>query len=197
MRDAAGCNDYHAVGAVLAFDEVVKLPRGEGLHRFRRAEDGAADRLVTERRLREAVEDDIVGRVVGRTDLLQDHMLLALELGRIEFRIGQDIGKDVDGQWHIVLEHPRIERRRLDAGGGIYLAADILDFRGDLPRIATAGTLERHVFEEVRKAMLVVAFVTRAGLDPDAKATDSMCGRVSVATVRPFDRRLTSTPIWA
>jgi hypothetical protein len=38
------------------------------------------------------IEDQIVRRVAGGGDLLQDDMALALELIRIEDRLGQDIG---------------------------------------------------------------------------------------------------------
>ena len=82
--------------------------------------------------LGEAVEDDVVGRVVRGADLLQDDVLLALEFVGIEGRVLQDVGQEVDGQRHVVRQHAGIEGRRLDAGRGIDLAADILDFRGDL-----------------------------------------------------------------
>ena len=147
----------------------MQLLRGEGFHRLGRAEDRAADRLVAERRFGEAVEHDVVRRVVRGADLLQDHMLLALELGVVEFRFGQDVGQDVDGKRHVVAEHAGVERRRLDAGGGVDLAADILDFRGDLPGAAPLGSLERHVLEQMRDAVLVVGFVAGARLDPDAE----------------------------
>ena len=44
-------------------------------------------RLVAEGRLGETVEDDVVGRVVRGADLLQDDVLLALQLLRVEVRI--------------------------------------------------------------------------------------------------------------
>src|SRR6185295_12414686 len=48
-------------------------------------------------------------------------------------------------------------------------AADRLDFLGDLARGAPRGALERHVFEEMRDAMLVGAFIAAARSDPDAE----------------------------
>jgi hypothetical protein len=44
------------------------------------AEHRAAHRLVGKGALLEIVEDDVVGRVVGLADLLQDHRALAFEL---------------------------------------------------------------------------------------------------------------------
>ena len=96
-------------------------------------------------------------------------MLLALELVCIELRIGQDVGQDVDGQRHVVAEHARVIGGGFDAGRGVDLAADILDFGGDLEGAAPAGALERHVLEQMRHAVLVVAFVAGSGFDPDAQ----------------------------
>ena len=49
------------------------------------------------RRLGE-IEDQIVGRVIGGGDLLQDDIALALELVGIENGLGQDIGQDIKRQ---------------------------------------------------------------------------------------------------
>ena len=121
-----------------------------------RAEDRAADGLVAEGRLGEAVEDDVVGRIVGGADLLQDDVLLALQLFGVELGFRQDVGQDVDGQRHVVAKHARVEGGRLDAGRGIDLAADILDLRGDLPGAAPFGALEGHVLEQMGDAVFVV-----------------------------------------
>ena len=51
-----------------------------------RAEDRPADGLVAEGGLLEVVEDDVVRRVLGRADLLQDDLLLALQLVVVEAR---------------------------------------------------------------------------------------------------------------
>ncbi len=124
---------------------------------------------MAKRRLGEAVEDDVVRRVVGSADFLQDHMLFALQLVGVEFRIGQYVGENIDGERDVVTQNAGVEGCRLDAGRGIDLAADILDFRSDLPGTAFAGTLERHVFEQMGHAMLVLTLVPRAGLDPDTE----------------------------
>ena len=42
---------------------------------------------MAERRLGEAIEDDIIGRIVRGANLLQDNMLLALKFLGIELRI--------------------------------------------------------------------------------------------------------------
>ncbi|ESX88904.1 hypothetical protein X755_27800 [Mesorhizobium sp. LNJC405B00] len=107
-------HDHHLLGAILALYEIMQLFGGEGFDGFRRAEDRAADRLVAEGGLGETVEDDVVGRVVRGADLLQDHMLLALQFLWVEFGLLQDIGKDIHRQRHIVGQHPGVIGRRLD-----------------------------------------------------------------------------------
>ncbi len=66
-------------------------------------------------------------------------------------------------------QHARIIGRGLDRGRGIEVAADRLDFLGDLARGAALGALERHVFEQMRNAVLVAVLVAAAGADPDAE----------------------------
>jgi hypothetical protein len=84
-------------------------------------------------------------------------VLLALELLRVEDAVRQDVGQNVDGERHVVLEHAGVVGGGLDAGGGVDLAADRLDLLGDLASTARVGALERHVLEQMRDAVLVVA----------------------------------------
>jgi hypothetical protein len=107
---------------------------------------------------------------VRGADLLKDDVLLALEFAGVEIRIGQDVGEYVGRQRNVVAQHPRIVGGRFDAGGGVDLAADILDVGGDLEGAAPAGALERHVLEKVRHPVLVVAFVSGSGFHPDAES---------------------------
>ena len=78
----------------------------------------------------------VVGSVARGADLLDDDLLLALELVLVEQRVLQDVGEDVDGERHVVLEHAREKAGGLDRGRGIEVAADVLDLRGDLPGAA-------------------------------------------------------------
>ena len=52
----------------------------------------------------------------------------------VELEFRQDVGQDIDGQRHVVAQHAGVVGGGLDAGGGVDLAADILDLRGDLRR---------------------------------------------------------------
>ena len=58
---------------------------------------------------------------------------------------------------------------RLGAGRRVEIAAHRLDLLGDLARAAPPRALERHVFEKMRNAVLVAAFVAAAGIDPNAE----------------------------
>ena len=169
MVDRAGRRQHHRRPAIVAAEIVVEHRRRGRLDRLRRAENGAADRLVGEGGLGEEVVDPVVGRIERGADLLHDDVLLALELRRVENRVAQDVGEDVDGERHVVLEDARVVGGRLDAGRRVDLAADRLDLLGDVDGRARARALERHVFEEVRQAVLVVAFRARPGADPDAE----------------------------
>ncbi len=82
-------------------DEAAEIGPAEGADALGRPEDGAAHRLVGERRLLQPVEDNVVGGVVRLADLLQDDAALDLDLGRVERRVAQDVGDDVERQRHV------------------------------------------------------------------------------------------------
>ena len=115
------------------------------------------------------IEDDVVGRVVGLPDLLQDDGALALELGRIEGRVQQDVGEDVERERHVLLQHLGVIGRALARGIGVEMAADRLDLLGDRAGAAPLGALERHVFEKMRDAVDLRRLVPGADIDPEAE----------------------------
>src|SRR5262249_45219985 len=59
--------------------------------------------------------------------------------------------------------------RGLDAGCGVEVAAHGLDLLGDLTRGPAFRTLERHVLEQVRDAVLVLALVAATAAGPHAE----------------------------
>ena len=104
----------------------------ETLDRLNRAEDRAADRLIGIGGLLEQIEDVVVGIVARGADFLDDHLLLAIELGLLEQRVLEDVGEDVGGERHVFLEHAGEIAGVLDGGRGVEIAADVLDGLGDL-----------------------------------------------------------------
>ncbi len=75
------------------------------------AEHGPAHALVREGRFLEMVEDDVVRRVLGLADLLQDDAALALQLRGVIGRMLQDVGDDIDGERQVVRSAPWRNRR--------------------------------------------------------------------------------------
>jgi hypothetical protein len=117
---------------VMLGHETVEIATGEAAHALGGAEDGAPQRLAGKRLFLQPVEDDVVGRIGGLPDLLQDHATLDLDLGGIEGGVQHDVGDQVHGQRHVLLQDPRVVGRDLARGIGVDVAAHILDLLGDL-----------------------------------------------------------------
>ena len=145
-----------------------QVSRREAAHQFGRAQHRAADRLVGIGGGLEMIEDDVVGRVDRLGDLLHHHFLLARQLIGVERRVLQDVGQDVEGQRHVLLQHLGVIGGMVARGVGVDIAADRLDLLGDLARAAPRRALEGHVLEHVRHAVDVGRLVARAGIDPYA-----------------------------
>ena len=169
MIDIAGGADDHLVADVVAFHVVADGVGRKRLHRVDGAQNAAADRLRRKRGFLEQIEDVIVGIVAGRANLLDDDLLLAVELGLVEQRILEDVGEDVAGERHVLLEDAGEVAGVFHRGRRVEVAADIFDGCGDIERGARFGALERHVLEDMRNAVLGFGFAARTGLYPDAE----------------------------
>ena len=169
MIDRAGRDDHH-IGAAIVAREIRGEPRPvERTHRRAGTENRSPHRLTGKGDLLQPVPDEIVRGILGRTDLLHDHVLLALQLLRIKCRIGEDVGEDIERKRHVGAQNAGIIGGRLGRGGGIEIAPYRFDLLRDLARGAARRALEGHVLEEVRDAVLVGALVAAAGADPDAQ----------------------------
>ncbi len=115
------------------------------------------------------IEDDVVGRVVGLADLLQDHGALALQLLRVEGGVLQDVREDIESKRQILLQHLGVISGALAGGVGVEVTADRLDLLGDIAGAAPFGALEGHVLEKMRGAVDRRRFVPCADIDPDAE----------------------------
>ncbi len=129
---------------------------------FGRSEDGAADRLARKGGGVEQVDHEIVGRVLQGRDFLQDHVLLALQLGRVEQAGGEDVGEHVEREAAILAQHAGVIGGAFDAGRGVEVAARAFDGFGDGAGVAPPRALEGHVFEQMRQALLGFAFAARS-----------------------------------
>ena len=160
-----GGGDHHAGGAVVPAHVVAQRVARHLLDDGGRAQGGAAHGLIAIGGGLEVVEDDVVGRVVGLPDLLQDHAALALHLLRREGGMGEDVAQDVGGERQVVLQHLGVVGGVLPRRVGVEVAADILDLPRDGGSVALLGALEGHVLQEVGHAVLLGAFVPGAGMD--------------------------------
>ena len=133
------------------------------------AQHRPAHRLVGVGALLKIIENDVVGRVVGLADLLQDHGALAFEFGRLEGRVLQDVGEDVERKAGILLQHLGVIRGAFARGVSVEVPADRLDLLGDRQRGTAPCALERHVLEEMRDAVDPRRLVPRADIDPQAQ----------------------------
>ena len=131
-------------------------------------QDRAAERLVGEGFGLEVIEDDVVGRVFGLADFLDDDALLARQFFGIEDRVLQNVGENVDGERDIVLQHAGVIGGLFASGIGVDEAADAFDLFGDAAGGAALGALERHVLEHVSDAVRFLRLVARARVHPDA-----------------------------
>ncbi len=167
--DRTGGRDHHVRCAVVARKIVGEPGAVESANRRRRAENRAPDRLVGIGGLLQTVPDQVIRGILGSPDLLHDDVLLALELGLVERGIRKDVGQHVERKRHVGAQHARIVGRGLDRGGRIEIAAHRFDLLRDLARATPRGSLERHVLEEMRNAVLVRPFVPASDADPDAE----------------------------
>ena len=136
---------------------------------FPRAKDRAPDRLIWKGGCVQQFEDEIVGRVFDRANFLQNDAFLAFELDAVEGAFGQDVGEDIERERNVVCQDMRVIGGMFGACRRVEIAARRLDLLGDVARRAPPRSLERHMFEKMRQAMLVRAFMARAGADKNAK----------------------------
>ena len=73
-----------------------------------RAEDRTAERLAGIGFGKSEVEDDVVRAVLGRGDLLKNHLALPVHLLVAEGRIEQQIADQIQAQLHVVFQNARV-----------------------------------------------------------------------------------------
>ena len=92
------------------------------------------------------------------------HLFIYLVL-RID-AVENDIGKQVYGAWNVFFQYCSVVNGVFFIGKSIDIAANTLERVQYVPRPSVACTLERHVFAEVRQALLFLLFVPCTGIDP-------------------------------
>lgn len=104
VGDATSANKHHAISSVVVLDVVGELGSGDIANVLPRTEDGTAERLVLEGGGMQVVENDLLDLLLDLLGLAQDHVTLALDGRLLELGVLEDIGKDIDTLWHILIE---------------------------------------------------------------------------------------------
>ena len=116
------------------------------------AEDRPPQRLAAEGPSLGHFEDVVVGGVEGLGDLLGHHVLLALDLGRVERGPEDQVGHHLHSQRQGAVQGADLETGALIAGRGVQRAALGLDPFDDLARAHVARALEHQMFQAVGPA---------------------------------------------
>ena len=98
MLQVPGSRDDHVLGGVGVAEMVAKIAPGQPFDAVLRAQNRPPERMAFPEALREQLVHEIVRRVLDHLDLLEDHLLLALDVALVERRMKDDIREDVDGK---------------------------------------------------------------------------------------------------
>ena len=152
VGDVAGHGDDRVlrhVELVHVADDVVAR---DGLDAVGRAAGVAAQRLVRPDDLVDQDVDDVGRAVLGHRQLFEDDLALFFELVRVQQRVEQAVGQDVERGGEAMVADLGPVDGQLFVGAGVHHAADAFDLFGDLAGgRSPAGALEQHVLEEVRR----------------------------------------------
>ena len=108
--------------------------------------------------------------VVGHRNFLLDDTAFAGDLASVENRVEVHVGEDVHQRRRLAGMGACVVAGVFLAGAGVNVAADALDFAGDLRGRAALGSLEQHVLKKVADAVLRFALATAADGCPNAEA---------------------------
>ena len=158
VGNATGTNEHHAVGGVVGLDVVLQVGALDALDVLLGAEDGASERLSLEGGGVQVVENDLLELLVDLLLLAENDVALALDGLGVELGVLEDVGKDVDGLGHVVVEglgvvdgvfalsnvHQHSKAQSLWVSYrsvGIQVAAHVLDLELELVLCALLGSL--------------------------------------------------------
>ena len=150
--DFAARRQHQPRGNELLLQPIATILPGGGAHRLLVAEHRAANRLPAERGFEQMVVDQIVGRVRRFAKLRKDDLLLSLQMLHVEVRRTREVGDQLREQRQVSRQCPAGEYGLIAAGPGIERPADVLDYLGQRPSVAAAGTFEHHMLDEMSKA---------------------------------------------
>ncbi len=174
--EIAGGGEDHVGGGEAAGVFVEDDLLGEAGDGFGGAEDGAAEGVVGPEVLGEELVDEVVGIVFVHLDLFEDDALFLGDVFGGEGGVEDEVGEEVEGGGDVFVEDLEVEADGFFAGEGVEVAADGVDFAGELLGGARGGALEDHVLDEVGDAVDGGGLVAGAGVDPDAHGDGAEVG---------------------
>jgi hypothetical protein len=191
--DVSGSRKHHASGTIARRQKLSELRAGEAGDALARTQYRPAERLAGKRRIEHQIIDDVVRAVAGGSDLLEDHLALALQLvGRVA-RVLEDVGQNIERNADILLERARVVGGGIEARGRVELATHLLDLLGDILRRTSGRSLEGHVLEQMRDAVLAVVLVAGTRGHPYAERNRAQMRHMlrndsqTIAETRDFD----------
>ena len=110
--------------------------------------------MVAEHRLPEHIEHLLLGIVLVHGDLLENDRALGLDV--LERGSEDHVGDHVEGGVDVIVDHPRVHRRRLLPGTRVQLGAHRVEDLIDLQRGVLRRALEQQVLEQMRQPGLLV-----------------------------------------
>jgi hypothetical protein len=169
MVDVASGGHHHPPGRVVAFAIAAQIILAETAYGLWRAENVAAQRMVRPRSGLDLIENQVVRRVLGGRDLLQDDAFFQFKVVGLEQRAHDDVGHDVQRHAPVILQDAGIVGGLLHRRGSVHVAACRLDLGGNVEGCPRRRSLERHVLEQVSEAILFGGLVARTRAGPYAK----------------------------
>lgn len=167
VGNATGSSENHAVGSVVVLDVVGELGAGNVTDVLAGSKDGAAKRLVLESSGVQVVENNLLNLLLNLLGLSENDVAFALDGGRLQLGVLQDIGQDVDGLRDIGVEGLgevdgvlaltvvlvvrffffsmrllRVRKNKTNRGVGVQVATHVLNLELQLMLRSLCGTLE-------------------------------------------------------
>ena len=115
----------------------------------------------------QVVEYNFLHLLVHLLLLTENHVALPLNRRVLEFRVLEDVADDVYRLPYVLAEALRVIHGLFTRRVRIKVRAEILHLELKSMLAAFAGTLERHMLEEVCRAIGLVRLRPRASIDPD------------------------------
>ena len=157
--------EHHIFRPVVAAGEGGGILRAERAQPFGPSQDVAPQRMAAEDEVLEIVEYQFGRIVLVRLYLVDDDLGLLLNFALGKGRVEHDVGQQLEGAGEMLHQEGRIDHRLLLVGIGVQVAAHVLHAVQDVPRPALLRSLEDEVLHKVGHALLLFAFVARAGID--------------------------------